>query len=295
MSSVYTPSAVTLGNITLTSDGDARNAASINVPIQAVADGVKFADTRSTPLADLTALAALLAPADGTVRHVLGFGWYVFKTSAATGLSPFRVAATDTTPGGWVSSTAHQTTLARICSPLQTPIYQTSAAQAPAASSADTPNLPVFGTSISISSGPIAKLLGVTTGSAIAHGYRFPLRDSLVDGATLLSAVVRLRGIGGHGALPLLMPKVGIHRADIDGFGNDLLLAGVVADTSASVAAYEASHDVTFTPNQNNVIDSGTYTYWLTLWNEGSTSALTGLEVHGWTLNMSSIPDARRS
>lgn len=46
MSSVYTPTAVALGNITIPSDGDARNAASINVPLQAIADGVAFSSPR---------------------------------------------------------------------------------------------------------------------------------------------------------------------------------------------------------------------------------------------------------
>ncbi len=47
MSSVYTPTAVVLGNITLPSDGDAHSAASVNAPLAAIADGVAFAMTAS--------------------------------------------------------------------------------------------------------------------------------------------------------------------------------------------------------------------------------------------------------
>jgi len=50
MSSVYTPSSVALGNITIPSDGDARSAASVNVPMQAIADGVKYVDARIASL-----------------------------------------------------------------------------------------------------------------------------------------------------------------------------------------------------------------------------------------------------
>jgi hypothetical protein len=46
MPSVYSPTGVLLGNVTLPSDGDARSAASINVPLQAVADGVAFLNAR---------------------------------------------------------------------------------------------------------------------------------------------------------------------------------------------------------------------------------------------------------
>lgn len=46
MSSIYTPTPVAMGNITLVSDGDARSAASVNVPLTAIADGVKSLDVR---------------------------------------------------------------------------------------------------------------------------------------------------------------------------------------------------------------------------------------------------------
>jgi len=46
MSTVYTPTAVSLGNITIPADGDNATASSINTPICAVADGVKYLASR---------------------------------------------------------------------------------------------------------------------------------------------------------------------------------------------------------------------------------------------------------
>ncbi len=46
MSSVYSPTPVALGNITLPDDGDTIEAADVNVPFAAIADGVRFSSPR---------------------------------------------------------------------------------------------------------------------------------------------------------------------------------------------------------------------------------------------------------
>ncbi len=75
MSSVYTPTAVALGNITLPSDLDARTAATINVPLQAIADGVKYLGTNLTlKRVAFTADGTWVVPTGVTSISVSGFG-----------------------------------------------------------------------------------------------------------------------------------------------------------------------------------------------------------------------------
>ncbi|HXG69981.1 MAG TPA: hypothetical protein VNJ04_05130 [Gemmatimonadaceae bacterium] len=75
MSSVYTPNAVALGNITLPSDGDARSAASVSAPLQALADGVKSNATRLERRLDIiTASGTWTCPAGVTSVIVEGWG-----------------------------------------------------------------------------------------------------------------------------------------------------------------------------------------------------------------------------
>lgn len=313
MSSVYTPSPVQLGGITIPSDGDGPHikAADVNVPIEGIADGVKYCEALDTfdtarlnSLADLTALAAILTPTDGLVRHVLGQGVYVFKTSATTGLSPFWVAATDATPGGWVSSTAHQLTLTRVVNASHLPVplvgaqglaNLTAASQPanlwPPASSTTTSD--VVSTSASGVSVGLQLGMAVNTAAALAHPYRFAIDQYLVDGATLNSVTLKLTG---HGILPNSMPKIGITRVDVSGASTQLLSTGngVTPDTSATGAAYAAKHDIVFTPDQNNVVDKATYSYAFWCFDEAGANALVGQVLLGLTFAQT-IPDGRRS
>lgn len=184
MSTVYTPSPVALANITIPADGDARSAASVNAPLQAIADGVADLQSQVSPLASLTALAAITTPADGTTRHVLGFGGYTFKTAATTGISPFRVAAADATPGGWESNTAHETSLVRFCAPgLLSPTLSSNPAGGVLA---QTPSLtaasfgPLTSTDITLFKNCL-QFSTVVTGSSTSLGVSFPLDRLLVE------------------------------------------------------------------------------------------------------------------
>ena len=107
---VITPTALTV--VTGPDDGDLRSAASVRLGLGQLANAVALYSS-AAPLADLVALAAITTPANGFVRMVRGLGWYEFRTTATTGLSPFRVAAADATAGGWLSATAYQATLTR--------------------------------------------------------------------------------------------------------------------------------------------------------------------------------------
>lgn len=293
MSSVYTPTPVQLASITLPSDGDTRGAASINTPLQALADGLaQF----TAPLANIAALAAVGAPADGDVRHVLGHGLYVFKTSATTGLSPFRVAASDATPGGWLSSTAYETTVTRFraATSLGAP-WVTTAAVTP--STSGLAFAPSASAEVLAGQGIVTFAMAVSSGSAIARGFMWPIDDMLVDGATLLSATLRVYGQNAHGALPALMPKFGIVRSNDAGASVALLStgSGLATDASAGVAAYETAHDIVYTANQNNVIDKASYGYSVVVFNEGHTNAQDDLAVVSLEVSLTAIPDARRS
>jgi hypothetical protein len=108
---------------------------------------------------------------------------------------------------------------------------------------------------------------------------------------------MRLQGIPTHVALPALMPQFGVLRSDKDDTVVGLLSTGngLVTDPTALLATFIGSHDVTFTPNSNNVIDRTNYSYSLIYWTEGSTNALAGDIINSFSLAMTGIPDARRS
>lgn len=288
-----TPTAVTLpGSITVPADGENINAADVNGPFQHIADGVKHVQNRTDVLADLTALAAILAPTDGLGRHVLGQGDYVFKTSATTGLSPFRVAAADATVGGWVSSTAHQETLVRIYHPAFLAAYQSSAAITPVLDPAGTP---CIATDVLFQRGA-ATFASVVTGSDTAHALVMKLDDALIDGATLSSLRIRWKPNPTHVSLPGLMPKYGVGRVSITGNVGTALYStggGLRTDASADIAAYNPEHWNSFAPDQHSVIDKTNFGYHLTVYNEGGANSLAA-SIYAIEVTQT-IPDARRA
>lgn len=98
------------------------------------------------------------------------------------------------------------------------------------------------------------------------------------NGYTLTTAVVRVMGKAGHAGVPAMLPRIAVVR-----HGNSattgLLSTNWALDASASTGAYEVEHAITFTADQNNVIDTSLYEYSLLLQNEGSTNATNGLQV----------------
>ena len=253
---------------------------------------IAWRSANAAPIADLTALSAILAPTDGSVRHVLGFGHYTFKTSATTGLSPFRVAAGDATPGGWLSSTAHETTLTRLVLAGWCPLRATAAATSP---SLTTPlNEPVDAV-LSTTRGTVA-FAAVTTASALALGFSASISEYLVDGATITQIVTQWKPNPGHGALPLLMPSFGVVRVDSANAATALLSTGggLVSDPTAALAAYNLQHTFTFTPDQNQVVDKTAYHYAVVGFNEGNTNALTSGGFFSFLITMTLPADARR-
>jgi hypothetical protein len=128
------------------------------------------------------------------------------------------------------------------------------------------------------------QITAVSTAAAEAWAYSFPL--DLPHGAELIEIRAVFKGAGGHGALPLSMPKFGVVR-----YGNLTLVpvsllsgSGLVTDSSASVAAYEAIHEIVYTPDQNTLIDRALYSYGLNFMGEGHTNAVANFILLGFKL-----------
>ncbi len=249
-------------------------------------------------VANLAALAAIEDPTDGMVRNVVGQGIYVFKTSATTGLYPFRVPADDLTAGGWVAGTAHQeAALVRMVSMLDCAGIFGATTAATIAGASFEADIIEFGGGDAKKGNAYVQLITVNTGASLASAAVFPLNNYLIDGCTLGQVRVRVIGATGHSALPTLMPAFCVMRTD--GVANQSSLisgGGTVVDTAADVTAYQTSHWITGSCNQNNVIDKSLYSYYLAVQGEGNTNALADLRVRDFVeLTMTPPNNARRS
>ncbi len=122
----------------------------------------------------------------------------------------------------------------------------------------------------------------VWTSTTFAHAYSMPLTSAhLSNGRTLTTVKLRFGAAGAHAGLPAQKPAIYVGRVDRTSFSNaeTALLSttnGWSIDTSADVTAYQTAHDITFTANQNNVIDLSQYIYTLTFAYEGGSNGLVG-------------------
>ncbi len=128
----------------------------------------------------------------------------------------------------------------------------------------------------------------VNAGSTAAWGYKFGIDHLLVDATTLTTCVLRLAGNTMHiaGSVPAVMPQFGIVRSTNDDVVSGLLTTNMAPDTSASGTAFAAVHSITFTADQNNVIDTSLYSYSLVFFTEASTNALAGEALYSIKLTM---------
>ncbi len=108
----------------------------------------------------------------------------------------------------------------------------------------------------------------------------YDISDLMVDGATVTRVTVDLIGnTGAHAGLPGMMPALGVARFNPNAdTWESLLAAGMTDDTSGSVAAYEAAHDIRLTPDQNATVDLTTYAYFAVLCPEGGANAQGNLQ-----------------
>jgi len=286
----------TASSITIPSDGDTIDAADVNTPFAAIWD-------QHDVLADTAALTAILVPTHGLVRYVRGYGHYVFVTSgtysASTAASPWILTATDGTPGRWVldlTAEANRT----VSRGFALADAHARGCDEGAAKSADP-------STIASQWAPILDNGDATVARSKyytdRHGLRFydvvaaaatgkhvlvPLNPYLIQGSTLSSVLLILRGAAGHGALPAMMPALGVTRLDhvADTWASLKSGTAMTDDASASVVAYEASHGITATLDQNNVIDTTTYSYFAVICNEGHTNATTQLRLQQLIVTM---------
>lgn len=289
--------------ISVPDDGvDDETAASLYPAIQRVADNVAYVKARmDAALADLAALRAIdtTSLTNGEARLVKGQGWYTFDSgSAATEIEPWIIDPT-TGPGRWISATAHQITRTIMISPASSPFYTPQAGGGLMAQANSFAGI-VANAAIFVDYANIY-FSDVATANANKRGVKLCLDPWLVHGCTITQLrawVVGAGGGAGHAGLPASMPAIGLYRAGLLTETIDALKStggGLQSDTSASVAAYEALHWITLTPDQNNVVDRNNHSYWTSLWNEGHTNALAGYRVQGLELTITTIPDARRA
>lgn len=280
--------------ITIPSDGDTIDAADVNTPLAAVWDQHDFLDT-------LVALQAILVPTHGLVRYVRGYGHFVFVTSgtysASTAASPWILAATDGTAGRWVMDLTAESnrvvTRSFACadgSPRgSTEIAKThdmSGAVFWMPANSDSTGADA-GRAYYYFEGRQLKFFDVNNAGATGKHVLFHLNQYLVHGANFDSLKLNLKGAGGHGALPLMMPSLALVKFDPE---TDtlvsLLAANTVDDASASTAAYDAVHSITLTPDQNQTISLTKYSYYAVVCNEGNTNALAELALRNFVITM---------
>lgn len=276
---------------------DIRNAASVRSALQTLANRTRYLFNRIDALADIAALKAINTTAlpNNYTKIVKGQGTYSLDTgSSATEFHPFVVTPT-TGPGRWISATAHVTT--RVVR-----VYPGNHLIGWQADGVGTTLFSSIGQNVVGSTLDVCDTGRLRTNAVSAvdrHWYFISLDPHVLEGATLTSAVFNLRAAA-HSLMPANMPRVAIARVGSSG-GASLLAAGTVVDSSANLAAFEVDHTITFTPNQNNVIDRSAFSYMAIIGDEGGANAVSGSSAGGgsaqglWKhLDLTfTVPDAR--
>jgi len=127
----------------------------------------------------------------------------------------------------------------------------------------------------------------VNNATASTRHLCISLDDTLVNGATLDSVKLYLRGKAGHGGLPVVMPALSIIRYDAStNTIVELRAAGMRDDPAPDVATYEAVHSISYACDQNHTIDRSQYTYSAIVTNEADTNALSNLKLFNLELTM---------
>jgi hypothetical protein len=120
------------------------------------------------------------------------------------------------------------------------------------------------------------------TANANQFGCIFDLTMYMHNGATLSGADLFVTP-DAHGTLPQSMPAWGIFRRNVTTGAAEALLStngGFMVDPSPNTAAYNVNHEITFVPDQNNIIGKELYVYYGVLFDEGGTNAVT-CQFHG--------------
>ena len=276
----------------------------------------------------LAAGATLSAPSTSYVALTLGVGAVInanavgvigsnaasaIYSAAAGGIRSSFVGGIDTNVAGGISSgvagginlaggvndyptfPARPRTIVQPCDVCAGVSVTSGGALNPALNGVASPFSPAAGVAYFIESGTMRTNSIVNTNSVGGSSYYFPLR-SLHHGATLGSAVLSFTP-SAHASLPSYQqPSFGIYRtpAAYSGGPVGLLSTSFVTLAAATVGAYNAPQTLTFTPNQNSVIDTTQYIYFAIVWDEaGASGALIGNRFASIAMNYTGITDMR--
>lgn len=290
---------------------------------------IAFDTARLTTLANIAALQAIAAPTNGLIRHVQNKGLYRFDSGAGvlSADSPFVFAATDLTPGKWIfSGYDHVATadgFARLQSARQLRVHGVTPSSLTDFPTFDVPRTPVrqvnlscLTTTVALATraktatfNPAGGILDTGAGdveyiriqsgtltfpeisASFSMGAQFPIDHYLVDGATISSVVASFAGASGHAALPGTQASIGVFRKHKTATTLvSLRSAGdFVDDAQASTGAYQAQHTFTYTPDQNNVVDKSTYSYFIQFWNEFGTNVVADSKLYGIEIQMTAV------
>lgn len=121
-----------------------------------------------------------------------------------------------------------------------------------------------------------------TAASSVVRPLRIALNAFIPPGATITSIVARYTGASGHSALPGTMPQLVYYRKRIGASGAASGALGTQSDTSADETAYETEHDITLTPSAHTT-DPATGVYYVILFSEADVgaNAIAGAKLHG--------------
>lgn len=236
-----------------------------------------------TPLASLAALAAIAAPTNNLTRYVLGYGTYTFKTASplAGYISPRGVAATDATPGSWISHRAlydfEAATGVSIVAPPRdiigiSPLIAFNATRDALDEAGASAQITRYATGVAFTN--------PNTANTDARQLYFDITPRLLHGAYLASVVVGLAPVP-HASVPTRPPRMFVFRHHLKTWTatqENLYTAGHYEDTGhANGAAYSAVHKFGGAMDQNHLIDKTNYAYTLCVVNEAGATSLGGL------------------
>lgn len=127
---------------------------------------------------------------------------------------------------------------------------------------------------------PSASLISSTGGMTLDVADVVDFEIPTHEGATLYSVVLYFHTATGRGSLPTNLPKFGVFRYDLSGTASLLSTGGGYSTypTPGSVGAYETASikSLFYYADQNNVIDTSTYSYSAHFTNENGGGAITG-------------------
>jgi len=268
---------------------DVRSAASVRDALQPLANRTRHLYNRILPVADFTALRAVVTAgmATGQTRVVVDQGLYTFSdTSSAPPVEPFCIRPTDrsSSNGRWLTATAHRTARTirfrpgHLCNGEMLNVSGTNLQELLPSAAAGVPMSPA----VTIGKRNLGAFEIALKSASDRHWFSMPL--ALPDNVSVNAVKARLVPAS-VGTLPVNMPFIGLVLVTFTaGFdrGFSALNTGVQLDTSANTGLYNAEHDITLTPNAGlGPTDHSAGSYELIIGAAGGANAVLG-DVWKW-------------